>query len=104
MYTTPYSFNPTFEKPSYSGVVVDYTYNWINFTVIAEDECKYRITLTNSMYDTVAQNKFYHLVPANKTVKVLYRSEYSRKLGFNIEVQTKNSFDKVSFIAVKKVN
>ena len=56
------------------------------------------------MYETVSQNKFYHLVPKNNMVKVLYRSEYSPKLGFVIEVQTKNSQEKVSFIGVKKVN
>lgn len=36
-------------------------------------------------------------------VKFLFRSEYARKLGYKIELQTDSLYSRVNYIAVKKV-
>lgn len=91
-------------RPSYSGAVVNYHYGWINFTVLAEKECRYQVALTNSLYRIIGQNRYYHLALEDGSVAVLFRSEFSSSLNFKIEVSTGSSYSKVNYILANLVD
>jgi hypothetical protein len=53
---------------------VEYHYGWINFTVLAEQECRYSVSLTNSLFIMLGESKFYTLEVEDGAVTFLYRS------------------------------
>ena len=64
----------TLAHPSYNDAIVHYNYGWINFTVLAEKECKYKVSLTNSLFLMVGSNTFYRLNNTNGNTTVLFRN------------------------------
>ena len=49
---------------------------WVNFTVLAESQCQYDISITDSKYRLVSSDRFYQLQVDrdSRKVTVLFRS------------------------------
>ena len=52
---------PNFEDPSYDDSIVSPIKKWMNYSVLVEKPCNYMITLTNTPFETVIQDKYYFL-------------------------------------------
>ena len=63
----------------------------------------YVVTLTNTLFETVIQNRYYDLPLSKNEVTFIYRSQYSSTKGFTIEADTGSIFSKIDYILVSKV-